>query len=475
MPKPVNFLTLAILSISMLTIMAASAVSPALSAIKEAFPETSDTAIKMVMTLPSLVMIPFSLLSGWMTTHINKKGLVIVGMIVYLVFGIGGAFATTFTQLLICRACFGVSIGILMPLSNTLIFDLVEKDRQSSVMGLSVSSNQIGGILFLSIAGMLAGISWRYCFAVYLLVLLSLCLVAWKLPSMPPVRKADTLKTDAHPARVRLNWKIFAIAFLAMVSSACLFVVYTDLALYIQQEKPLFSSEVGLVSDRVTLQKQLAENQVGEELAANFAQQGITISPQASIKEIQPRQEWLIKSGMQEYHIRKTDNALQVTRSLGTAEMAGYALSLMGIPAAIAGFILAFLLKRMGYYLLPLAALLMAGGYMLLGYADSYLLILCSVLFIGLSGGLLSSPLMLLVPKVLSSQARSLGIAIVSSFILLGQFVSPFYTNGISWLTGYGDFRSKFLTVTVTLLVFAIGGCVYIFSNQRPLRHTFLA
>ena len=78
-----------ILSISLLTVMASTAVSPALSSIKESFAGISDTSAKLVLTLPSLIMIPFSLLSGWLSARMNKKTLVLLGMLLYLIMGVG--------------------------------------------------------------------------------------------------------------------------------------------------------------------------------------------------------------------------------------------------------------------------------------------------------------------------------------------------------------------------------------------------
>jgi len=51
----------AILSISLLTVMASAAVSPALARIRQAFSGVDITLIKLALTLPSLVIIPFSL------------------------------------------------------------------------------------------------------------------------------------------------------------------------------------------------------------------------------------------------------------------------------------------------------------------------------------------------------------------------------------------------------------------------------
>ena len=450
-----------ILSISLLTVMASTAVSPALSSIKESFAGISDTSAKLVLTLPSLIMIPFSLLSGWLSARMNKKTLVLLGMILYLIMGVGGGFAQTFTQLIIIRALFGAAIGILMPLSNTLIFDLVEESRRSKMMGLAGSSNQLGGVLFLSVSGLLASYSWRYAFGVYALVLLSILLVFFWLPSMPPMRKV-TVSAGGKKQGAMLNGKLFALAFLAMMSSICFFVVNTDLALYIQEEKPRFSSTVALLPHKQDLAEALEKGKVGKDLAESFNANGVEVSEDASLVALQAGKEWLINDNRKEIRVVKSDGQLRVSSSLGTSEMAGYALSLMGIPAVIAGLILSMLLKRMGNYLMPAAAVTMAIGYILLGNAGSYGMILVSVLFIGLAGGLLSPPMMLLVPKVVQPQARALGIAVMSSSILLGQFMSPLFTQAISLLCGDDTFRFKFYMISIVLVAFTIVGTIYI-------------
>lgn len=64
-----------ILSVSLLTIMAPTAVSPALAAICDAFPSISQTQAKLVLTLPTLVMMPIGLFSARLTARIDKKKL----------------------------------------------------------------------------------------------------------------------------------------------------------------------------------------------------------------------------------------------------------------------------------------------------------------------------------------------------------------------------------------------------------------
>ena len=92
-----------ILSISVLTIMAPTAVSPAIAAIKEAFPDVSATQAKLVLTLPTLVMMPMGLMSGRLASMVDKKKLLLTGMTLFLVFGVAGAFVSNFSLLLLMR------------------------------------------------------------------------------------------------------------------------------------------------------------------------------------------------------------------------------------------------------------------------------------------------------------------------------------------------------------------------------------
>ena len=166
-----------ILSVSVLTIMAPTAVSPALAAIRDAFPGISATQAKLVLTLPTLVMMPMGLLSARLTARIDKKRLLLTGMVLFLVFGVAGGFVNDFRLLLLMRLLFGVGLGIMTPLSTSLIFDFApDPGKRSKLLGLQGSSNQLGGLIFMSLSGVLASMSWRYSFLVYAFVIVSIIL-----------------------------------------------------------------------------------------------------------------------------------------------------------------------------------------------------------------------------------------------------------------------------------------------------------
>ena len=102
----------AILSVSLLTIMAPTAVAPALAAIKQAFPDITETEAKLVLTLPTLMM-PIGLFAAKLTERFDKKKILLTGMALFLVFGVGGGFVSDFKLLLAMRVLFGVGIGIM--------------------------------------------------------------------------------------------------------------------------------------------------------------------------------------------------------------------------------------------------------------------------------------------------------------------------------------------------------------------------
>ena len=167
----------AILSVSLLTIMAPTAVAPALAAIKQAFQGITETQAKLVLTLPTLMM-PIGLVAAKLTERYDKKKILMTGMLLFLVFGVGGGFVNNFKVLLTMRVLFGIGIGIMTPLSTSLIFDFVaDTNRRNKLMGIQGAVNQMGGLVFMSLSGVLANISWRYSFLCYAFVLVTIVLV----------------------------------------------------------------------------------------------------------------------------------------------------------------------------------------------------------------------------------------------------------------------------------------------------------
>src|SRR5699024_12513796 len=145
-----------ITSISMATVMAVAAISPALCLIAEAFPDASSTIIKLVLTAPSLMIIPFSFLSSFLTFKMTKRTIIMIGLAIYLIGGIGPQLVSTIEVLLVLRLILGAGVGLVMPLSMSLINDYYTGQERTQMMGYNSAFSNFGGIITMLVAGWLA-------------------------------------------------------------------------------------------------------------------------------------------------------------------------------------------------------------------------------------------------------------------------------------------------------------------------------
>lgn len=374
-----------ILSISLLTIMAPTAISPALAAIKEAFPDESDTKIKLVLTLPTLVMMPMGLISARLSQKYDKKKLLLTGMFLFLVFGVAGGFVQKFGQILIMRILFGIGLGIMTPLSTSLIFDFApEPGRRSKLLGIQGASNQLGGLVFMSLSGVLASISWRYSFLCYAFVMVSITMALLFLPSIPPIKA----RVGKDGKKKKMSKKIFILAFFAVMIFACYFVINTDLALFMS------------------------------------------------------------------------------VKGIGDAKECGYALSLMRIPAIFAGIMLAKIMGKLKDWTMPVATVIMAAGYVIVAYSDTFAMVMIGCLIVGLGGGFALPPISLYLPRIVTPSQRTTGVAIIMSVAQLGQFISPLYVDLFVSDSTADPGRLRFLVSAVTTVV--IGFLVLWFTTTLP-------
>lgn len=179
----INKLKPAILSLSLVTVMAGAAVAPALGGISSFYNSVNPLYIKMILTIPGLFIIMTNLMFSRLTKNMTTKKIALTGLLLYLVGGCGAGFTNSIWILLLFRAVLGVGVGLLMPLSTGLISYYFDKNEQSKLMGYSAAMNNLGGVIAMSLSGYLATLNWRYSFSVYLLGLIAMVLVATTLPN----------------------------------------------------------------------------------------------------------------------------------------------------------------------------------------------------------------------------------------------------------------------------------------------------
>lgn len=109
---------LAILSLSLLTIMAGAAVAPALDVIQQHFSGEPVILIQLIISMPALFIAITNLFFGKLCALFMGRTLTLTGLAFYVVFGCAAGLCSNIYLLLICRALVGVGVGIIMPMST---------------------------------------------------------------------------------------------------------------------------------------------------------------------------------------------------------------------------------------------------------------------------------------------------------------------------------------------------------------------
>lgn len=245
-------LKIAILSISFLIILSANVVSPVLADINYHFSDAHPQLIKMIITLPALMIIPFSLLTASLIKKFEKKTIVLAGLIVFTVSGVAGGFVNSIFLILAFRALLGASIGILSPLSVSLISDFFCDAEKTVMMGYASAANNLGAGTAAVASGFLATYSWRYAFLFYAFSIFVFLLVffflpkdkGWNKSEEPGCLEAQAPKTDQSI----FKWAAFTFLILMVFFS-----IPTHLDFFLHSENLGTSATTGLLIGLLTV------------------------------------------------------------------------------------------------------------------------------------------------------------------------------------------------------------------------------
>lgn len=212
-------LAASILSLSLLTVMAGAAVAPALEVIRRHFSDASQLEVQLVVCMPALFIVITNMFFGHLASRFGARTLTMAGLALYTVGGAAAGLLNSIWAVLVMRALVGVGVGIIMPLSTGLLTYYFAPEKREGLMGLSSAANQLGGVVATLLAGVLANISWRLSFLVYLMGLISivLCLIFMPNDRIRSGESADAEKGGSGGVW-RRNWGYILCMFLLMTA-----------------------------------------------------------------------------------------------------------------------------------------------------------------------------------------------------------------------------------------------------------------
>lgn len=236
---------LAILSISMITILGSTAVSPALAGIKSAFPQMSDENIQLVLTITPLFIIPACFLCRYLIERIGKRKVLILGIVLYLIGGIGTGLMPSFNLMLVGRAVLGIGCGLITPMAQALISSNFTGKKKEILTGYSASASYLMGIISSIVVGKLAAIHWRLAFLIYAIAFLVLGLNLKYLPNDKGEGKAQNKKSKESSQK--FNGKAFLVILSMGLINVAFYTFSTSIALFMKHEGIGGASTAGLV------------------------------------------------------------------------------------------------------------------------------------------------------------------------------------------------------------------------------------
>ncbi len=172
---------------AMLTIMSNATITPALIGLQQVFADHphAHRLIPLLVTAPSLVVAIVAPFAGLVIDRIGRRPPLLAGLVIYAVAGTAGLYLHSLEAILASRLVLGLGVAAIMTAQATLLGDYFAGPARGRLMGYQIAATNIGGMVFVTLAGLLAAQNARLPFAIYGLALLMLPLLSRLLPEPP--------------------------------------------------------------------------------------------------------------------------------------------------------------------------------------------------------------------------------------------------------------------------------------------------
>ena len=184
------------LLIMSLTMACNSALSPILAEVGKYFPDKSDSAIQIVLTLINLTTLPAMLLEPLLEPKITKRDIAIIGTGLMLVGAlIPQVLNSALWMLYLASIIIGVGLSFVVVTSSSLISDYFSGVEKSRIMGFQSIFVSIGGTIIAKGSGLLTAMSsWKTGYLVFLITLPIILCILFMVPKGTTTPKA--VKTE---------------------------------------------------------------------------------------------------------------------------------------------------------------------------------------------------------------------------------------------------------------------------------------
>lgn len=244
-----------LLLISSLTIMVGTVIAPSLTEISKHLGFEDNPG--WLITLPSLGVVLFAPLIGWLIDRKGAYTMICWGLVPYALFGVAGAVLHAPYLVIADRILLGAATAAIQTAGTTLIADLFDGEKRMKMIAWQGMSIELGGVVFLSIGGMLGEQGWYFPFFIYLIALICFILV---LVSIPKLTKANVIVEISKSKNISKG--LITIVCCAVFAMILFFTAFTVLPIYLTGIFQFSESQTGYFMAFISLVAVAAASQM---------------------------------------------------------------------------------------------------------------------------------------------------------------------------------------------------------------------
>ncbi|MDR1250214.1 MAG: MFS transporter [Treponema sp.] len=237
--------TISILSISILLFMGGSLIAPALNSLAQAFPDTPFSTIRNSLTIISLSMAVFAIISGKLASRMPRKNIVLIGLVIFGLTAVVCGQSTSIIAFMIGRLAMGAGLGLAAPQANALIYEFYQGEKRDKLLGYGGALANAGSLIGAAGGGFLVVISWRYnCYAYTVLTLVIFLFVLF---GVPGGKEGKAAVWTAAPTKEKLPGKFWILPVQVFFIQTAVMLPPTNMARFYMSEHLGPPAIVGIV------------------------------------------------------------------------------------------------------------------------------------------------------------------------------------------------------------------------------------
>ena len=231
------------LLIMSLTMSCNSSLSPILAEVGKSFPEASDSAIQIVLTLINLTTLPMMLIEPLLEPKMTKRDIAVLGTILMLIGGFMPQFLNSQLWMLYAASVvIGAGLSLVVVVSSSLISDYFTGIDKSPMMGFQSIFVSVGGAIIAKGSGLFTAMAgWARGYLVFLICIPIIIIVLLTVPKGEVVQQAEKTKAGISGSMVYFGA-------LCLITGIFVATFNTNIAMYIDRNGIGDASTAGTVS-----------------------------------------------------------------------------------------------------------------------------------------------------------------------------------------------------------------------------------